>query len=124
MPKRGGGGGKMIAKRFGALLKIFYSWIPFKKFLIWAKCPRGGGFGVPKVLEHFFQDFYHFRLSKIAGIWKTFQMSTTFLEANNIKIHAVLSDFAKCRDSRIKSAPRVPKIEGGGGSANSGNAHI
>ena len=40
-------------------------------------------------------------------------MSTTFLEANNIKIYAVLSDFAKCRDSRIKSAPRVPKIEGG-----------
>ena len=51
-------------------------------------------------------------------------MSTTFVEANNIKIYAVLSDFAKCRDSRIKSAPRVPKIEGGGGSANSGNAHI
>ena len=41
-------------------------------------------------------------------------MSTRFLEANNIKIYAVLSDFAKCRDSRIKSAPRVPKIEGGG----------
>ena len=29
-------------------------------------------------------------------------------------IYAVLSDFAKCRDSRIKSAPRVLKIEGGG----------
>ena len=63
----------------------------------------------------FFQDFYHFRLSKSAGIWrKKIQMSTTFLEANNIKIYAVLSDFAKCRDSRVKSAPRVPKIEGGG----------
>ena len=54
---------------------------------------------------------------------KIFQMSATFLEATNIKIYAVLSDFAKCRDSRIKSAPQVPKIEGGG-SANSGNAHI
>ena len=42
------------------------------------------------------------------------QMSTTFLEANNIKIYAVLSNFEKCRDSRITSAPRVPKIEGGG----------
>ena len=42
------GGGKVIAKRFGALLKIFYSWIPFKEFLIWAKCPRGGGFGRAK----------------------------------------------------------------------------
>ena len=41
-------------------------------------------------------------------------MSTTFLEANNIKIYAVLSDFAKCCDSRVKSAPRVPKIEGEG----------
>ena len=53
---------------------------------------------------------------------KKFQMSTTFLEANNIKIYVFLSDFAKCRDSRIKSAPRVPEIEGG--SANLGNAHI
>ena len=50
-------------------------------------------------------------------------MSTSFLEANNIKIYAVLSDFAKCRDSHVKSAPQVPKIEGGG-SGNSGNAHI
>ena len=56
---------------------------------------------------------------------KNFQMSATFLEGTNIKIYAVLSDFAKCRDSRVKSAPRVPKIEGGGGgSANSGNSHI
>ena len=42
-------------------------------------------------------------------------MSTTFLEAINNKIYAVLSDFAKCRDSRIKSAPQGPKIQGGGG---------
>ena len=41
-------------------------------------------------------------------------MSNTFVEADNIKIYAVLSDFAKCCDSRVKSAPRVPKIEGGG----------
>ena len=118
-----GGGGKVIAKRFGALLKTFYSWIPFKVFLFWAKCPRGGG-ACQKILEHFFQDVYPFRLSKSAGIKNFFQMSATFLEATNIRIYAVLSNFAKCRDSRIKSAPRLPKIEGGGGSANSGNAHI
>ena len=53
-----GGGGKAIAKRFGALLKIFLSWIHFKEFWIWAKCPReGGGLGVPKSLEHFFSGF-------------------------------------------------------------------
>ena len=40
-------------------------------------------------------------------------MSATFLEATNIRIYAVLSNFAKCRDSRVKSAPRLPKIEGG-----------
>ena len=50
-------------------------------------------------------------------------MSTTVLEANNIEIYALLSDFAKCCNSRVKSAPRVPKKEGGG-SGNSGNAHI
>ena len=76
---------------------------------------KGGGvWGVPKNFRAFFSGFYHFRLSKSAGIWKNCQMSTTFLEANNIKIYAVLSDFAKCRDSRVKSAPRLPKIEGGG----------
>ena len=42
-------------------------------------------------------------------------MSTAFLEANNIKIYTVLSDFAKCRDSRVKSAPQLTKIEGGEG---------
>ena len=40
MPKVGGNG---IAKRFGALSEIFYSRIPLKEFLIWAKCPRRGG---------------------------------------------------------------------------------
>ena len=75
---------------------------------------KGGGLGVPKGLDTFFQNFYHFRLSKSAGTWKICQMSKTFLEANNIKIYAVLLDFAKFCDSRIKSAPRVPKIEGGG----------
>ena len=85
---------------------------------------KGGGvWGVPKTLEHFFQNFYHLRLSKRSGMKKNFQMSATFLEATNIRIYAVLSDFAKCRDSRVKSAPQLPKIEGGG-SANSGDAHI
>ena len=61
------------------------------------------------------QDFYHFRLSKSAGMKKIVQMSATFLEATNIRIYTVLSDFEKCRDSRVKSAPQLPKIEGGGG---------
>ena len=55
MPK--GGGGKVIAKRFGALLKIFYSLIPFKVFLFLAKCLRGAVWGMPKSLEHFFSGF-------------------------------------------------------------------
>ena len=38
-------------------------------------------------------------------------MSKTFLEINNIKIYAVLSDLAKCRDSCLTSSPQVPKIE-------------
>ena len=45
-------------------------------------------------------------------------MSTTFLEANNIKIYAVLSDFAKCCDSRKCSASAQNR------GANLGNAHI
>ena len=45
---------------------------------------------------------------------KKFQMSTAFLEDNNILIYAVLSDFAKCCNSHVKSAMQVQKIEGGG----------
>ena len=44
---------------------------------------------------------------------KKIEMSTAFLEDNNILIYAVLSDFAKCCNSRLKSAPRVQKIDGG-----------
>ena len=48
--------------------KDFYSCIPFKVFLIWAKLPRGGGdLGhAIKFEARFFQDFYQFRLSKSA----------------------------------------------------------
>ena len=50
----------------------------------------GGGFrDVPKSSEHFLKDFYHFSLSISAQMKKVFQMFTTFLEANNIKIYAV-----------------------------------
>ena len=49
-----------------------------------------------------------------AGIKKKIQMSKTLLEAANFKIYAVLSDFEKWRDSRVKSAPGVPKMEGRG----------
>ena len=42
-------------------------------------------------------------------------MSTRFLEANNIKIYAVLSDFAKCRDSRVKKCSASAQNRGGGG---------
>ena len=55
---------------------------------------------------------------------KKIQMSTLFLEANNIKIYAVWSDFAKCCDACIKSAPRVPKIERGESLVILGNANI
>ena len=94
-------------------------------FLFWEKCPRGGVGGVPKNFGALF-----FRMSTPLGFPKVLekdfflQMSSTFFEATNIRIYAVLSNFAKCRDSRVKSAPRLPKIEGGGGSANSGNTHI
>ena len=74
----------------------------------------GGGLGVPKGLEHFFRISTTLGFPKVLEYGKNCQMSTTFLEANNIKIYAVLSDFAKCRDSRVKSAPQLPKLEGGG----------
>ena len=76
-----------------------------------------GGVSLPKDSEHFFSGFLPFKAFQSAGLWskKKIEMSTTFLEANDIKIYAVLSDFANYRDSRIKIAPRVPKIEGGGG---------
>ena len=80
-----------------------------------AKGEGGGGVRVlPKSLEHFFQDFYHFRLSKSAGIWNFFQMSTTFLEANNIKIYAVLSHVAKSRNLHVKVLRDCPKKGRGG----------
>ena len=52
-------------------------------------------------------------------------MSSTFLEANNIKIYAVLSDFSKGCDSHThKKCAASAQKRGGGASANSGNAHI
>ena len=64
-----GRGGKVTAKRFGAVLKIFYGWIPFMDFFfIWANRPRGEGHA--NKFGALFQDFCHFRLSKNAGIWR------------------------------------------------------
>ena len=34
-------------------------------------------------------------------------------QVNKRKFYAVLSHFAKCRNLRVKSAPQLPKIEGG-----------
>ena len=75
---------------------------------------KGGGLGVSKGLEHFF-----FRISTTLGFPKCWnmekiQMSTTFLEAKNIKIYAVLSDFEKCRDSHVKKCSASAKNRGGG----------
>ena len=69
-----GGGGKAIAKRFGALLKIFLSWIHFKEFLIWAKCPRGGGFGRAKKFGALF-----FRISATLGFPKGLEYGKIFI---------------------------------------------
>ena len=68
--------------------------------------------------------FKHFRLFNSAGRKNNVQKPNTFSEANKMKIYAVLSHFAKCRDLLVKSAMRLPKIEGGVGSANLGNARI
>ena len=80
--------------------------------------------GCAKHFGALFSEFLPLKAFKKDWNEENFQMSATFLEATNIKIYAVLSDFAKCRDSCVKSAPQVPKIKGVGGSANSGNAHI
>ena len=45
---------KVIAKKNWSNLTFFYSWIPFKELLNWAKCP-GGVWGMPKSLENFFR---------------------------------------------------------------------
>ena len=43
------------------------------------------------------------------------QRPNTFLEANNMAFYAILLHLAKCREFTHKSAPRLPKIEGGEG---------
>ena len=76
---------------------------------------------MPKILEHFYWTFYHLRRFKSAGRKNSVQKSSlvqksnTFLKASKTKFHALLSHFAKCRDLCVKSAPRLPKIEGGWG---------
>ena len=53
-----GGGGKAIAKRFGALLKIFLKLDSLQGVFDLGKMSKGGGgLGVPKSLEHFFSGF-------------------------------------------------------------------
>ena len=68
---------------------------------------------MPKILEHFSRTFDHFRLFKSSGRKDGVQKPNTFSEANILKFYAVLSLFAKCRDLHVKSAPQLPKIEGG-----------
>ena len=88
--------------------------IPLKEFLIWAKYP--GGFWRAKRFKEFFQDFYYFKLSKSAEIWRERKISGVYniLRGQQYKNLHFLLDFAKCSDSRIIIALRVPKIEGGG----------
>ena len=83
--------GKVISKRFGALLKIFYSWVPFKEFLIRAKFSGGGG----RRAKSFGALF--FRISTTLGCPKVLEYGKISNVYNNIKIYAVLSDLEKCR---------------------------
>ena len=61
----------------------------------------GGVWGVPKILEHFFWTFDHFRLFKSSGRKDSVQKPNTFSEANKMNFYAVLSHFSKCRDLRV-----------------------
>ena len=63
-----GGGGKAIAKRFGALLKIFFKLDSLQGVFDLGKMSKGGVLGVPKSLEHFF-----FRISTPLGFPKVLE---------------------------------------------------
>ena len=83
-------------------------------FEFWQNVQRGGWvWACQNIGALFFFTFYHFRLFKSAGRKNSVQKPTTFSEANKMKFHAVLSHFAKCFNLHVKSAPRLPKIEGG-----------
>ena len=58
--------------------------------------------GMPKVLEHIG-----------AGRKNSVQKPTTFSEANQMICYTVLFHFVSCCGLCVKSAPQVPKIEGG-----------
>ena len=51
------GGVKGLAKRFGAISKVFYCWIPLKVFLFGQNIQGGGVWGMPKFLEHLLVGF-------------------------------------------------------------------
>ena len=113
----------MPCQKIWSTLKGFILWNSIKIVLNLGKMSKGGGgFGHAKNSEAFFLgNFDHFSLFKTTIINFSVQRLNTFLDANNMTFFTVLSHFAKCCDLRVKSAPRLPKIEGG---ANSGNARI
>ena len=69
---------------------------------------KGGGLGVPKILEHFSWTFDHFKLFKSSGRKEGVQKLNTFSEDNRMKFYSVLSHFAKCHDSRVKVLRNCP----------------
>ena len=69
----------------------------------------GGGWGVPKISEHFSLTFDHFRILKSSVRKDSVQKLNSFSEANRMKFYAVLSHFAKCRDLRVKVLRDCPK---------------
>ena len=71
---------------------------------------EGGGLGRAKNIGAlFFSTFDHFTLFKSAGRKNSVQNPNTFSEADNIKFHAVLSHFEKCRDLRVKVLRGCPE---------------
>ena len=70
----------------------------------------GGGFGLAKNFGAvFWGNFYHFRLFKSPRINLSVQRLNSFLVANNMTFYAVLSDFSKCHNLRVKVLHDCPK---------------
>ena len=60
-----------------------------------------GGWGLPKILEHFYWTFDQLRLFKSSGRMDGVQKPNTLSEANRMKFYAVLSHFVKCHNLRV-----------------------
>ena len=75
---------------------------------------QGGDWGRTKSLKHFFRISTTSGFPNMLEYGEKNQKCTKILKANNIKIYAVLSDFAKCCILLLICAPLAPKIEGDG----------